>query len=227
LTDLRHAIRTPANDHRSRRRSEQKYIVPLPQNSKGYTLGASELHFVKHGVFLALSRDRNGHGGSPDLSSYMYVTKLMGTLQSLLSLTFVCRQADLVDIRGATDIHGTKFDNPANQISVNGVLNSRYHPRELCFFRQLYQRYSIGEIWDSKHEYSSLIKSWYSEDEPALLRRFYSANDDLGHRDNISSNVDCDWEHRRGPGMNGRRSVEIIAGYCENVVYSNPNLASS
>lgn len=48
-----------------------EWVVPLPLNSKGNTLGASELHFIKDGVFLALSRDGNGHGGSPDLSPYM------------------------------------------------------------------------------------------------------------------------------------------------------------
>jgi len=33
------------------------------------------------------------------------------------------RQADLVDISLATDIHGTPFDDPANPIAVGGVLN--------------------------------------------------------------------------------------------------------
>lgn len=33
-----------------------EWVVPLPQSSKGKTLGCSEIHFVTPGVFLALSR---------------------------------------------------------------------------------------------------------------------------------------------------------------------------
>ena len=38
------------------------------------------------------------------------------------------RQADLVDISAATDIHGTPFDEPANPIAVSGVLNPSITP---------------------------------------------------------------------------------------------------
>lgn len=38
------------------------------------------------------------------------------------------RQADLFDISGATNIHGTKFDNPKNPVSPNGVLDPSITP---------------------------------------------------------------------------------------------------
>ncbi|KAG6850217.1 hypothetical protein H0H93_016396 [Arthromyces matolae] len=48
-----------------------EWVVPLPQNSgNGNTYGCSEIHFVKPGIFLALSRDGNGHGGDDDKTKY-------------------------------------------------------------------------------------------------------------------------------------------------------------
>ncbi|KZT22044.1 hypothetical protein NEOLEDRAFT_1244195 [Neolentinus lepideus HHB14362 ss-1] len=82
-----------------------EWIVPLPiTNNKGNTLAASEMHSIGNELFLVLSRDGKGHGGSDNKSSY--------------------KQADLVDITAATDIHNTVFDSPSNPIAVNGVLNS-------------------------------------------------------------------------------------------------------
>ena len=43
--------------------------MPLPLDSSGKALPASELHYVKDGVFLILARDGNGHGGDATLSS--------------------------------------------------------------------------------------------------------------------------------------------------------------
>lgn len=50
-----------------------EWVVPLPLDSSGKTLGASELHYVSPGVFLVLSRDSNGHGGDATLSAYKSV----------------------------------------------------------------------------------------------------------------------------------------------------------
>lgn len=47
-----------------------EYIVPLPQDSDGDTLGASEISFVSQNLFLVLARDSDGHGGDDDKSSY-------------------------------------------------------------------------------------------------------------------------------------------------------------
>lgn len=47
-----------------------EWVVPLPQNKKGNTLAASEVHFVSEGVFLVLSRDGDGHGGDDNKSAF-------------------------------------------------------------------------------------------------------------------------------------------------------------
>lgn len=44
------------------------------------------------------------------------------------------RQADLFSIKKATDIHGTKFDDPANPIAINGVLDTSIVPAEYVPF---------------------------------------------------------------------------------------------
>ncbi|OBZ77982.1 hypothetical protein A0H81_01866 [Grifola frondosa] len=85
-----------------------EFVVPLPQSKKGKTRAASELHFVSDDIFLVLSRDGDGHGGSSDKSSY--------------------KQADLLDISTATDIHATKFDDPRNPIATNGTLDGSITP---------------------------------------------------------------------------------------------------
>ncbi|KAJ2988943.1 hypothetical protein NUW54_g8948 [Trametes sanguinea] len=85
-----------------------EWVVPLPVSKKDNTRAASEVHLVSDGVFLVLARDGDGHGGDDAKSSY--------------------KQADLLDIRNATDIHGTKFDDPAHPIAVNGVLDQSITP---------------------------------------------------------------------------------------------------
>ncbi|KXN82127.1 hypothetical protein AN958_03181 [Leucoagaricus sp. SymC.cos] len=91
-----------------------EWVVPLPLSSKNNTEACSEIHFVRPGVFLALSRDGDGRGGGDNNSKY--------------------KNADLFSIRGATDIHGTKFDNHLNPIAVNGVLNPSIKPAEYVPF---------------------------------------------------------------------------------------------
>ncbi|THH07772.1 hypothetical protein EW146_g9209 [Bondarzewia mesenterica] len=85
-----------------------EWVVSLPQDSDGKTLAASELHFVSPGVFLVLARDGGGHGGNGNESAY--------------------KQADLIDISNATDIHGTEYDDPLNPIAKKGVLDSSITP---------------------------------------------------------------------------------------------------
>ncbi|ETW75139.1 hypothetical protein HETIRDRAFT_455824 [Heterobasidion irregulare TC 32-1] len=94
-----------------------EWVVPLPLDTDNKTLGASELHFVSPGVFLVLARDGGGHGGDDTLSAY--------------------KQADLIDISGATDIHGTKFDDPANPVSPKGKLDSAVVPANYVGFVSL------------------------------------------------------------------------------------------
>ncbi|RDB14587.1 hypothetical protein Hypma_016289 [Hypsizygus marmoreus] len=85
-----------------------EWVVPLPQSSKGNTQGSSEVHYVSPGVFLALARDGDGRGGDDNKSKY--------------------KNADLFSIAGATDIHNTKFDDPANPIATGGVLDPSIVP---------------------------------------------------------------------------------------------------
>ena len=49
-----------------------EFVVPLPQDANGDTIECSEIHFIANGVFLALSRDSNGHGDDDTLSTYKY-----------------------------------------------------------------------------------------------------------------------------------------------------------
>ena len=53
-----------------------EWVVPLPLDSNSKTLDCSEIHFIGNGVFLALSRDGNGHGGDENLSTYKLVLSL-------------------------------------------------------------------------------------------------------------------------------------------------------
>ncbi|KAI0746830.1 esterase-like activity of phytase-domain-containing protein [Daedaleopsis nitida] len=85
-----------------------EWVVPLPQSKKGKTLAQSEIHFVSENVFLVLARDADGHGGDDDNSAY--------------------KQADLFDITNATDIHGTKFDDPSHPIADDGKLDKSITP---------------------------------------------------------------------------------------------------
>lgn len=91
-----------------------EWVVPLPQSKKNKTRACSEIAFVSPGVFFALSRDGDGKGGDDLQSSY--------------------KQADLFDISNATDIHGTKFDDPANPVAVGGELDSSIIPATYVSF---------------------------------------------------------------------------------------------
>ncbi|PPQ92636.1 hypothetical protein CVT25_007715 [Psilocybe cyanescens] len=95
-----------------------EWVVPLPLSaSKGNVLACSEIRFVSEGVFLALSRDGDGHGGGDNKSSY--------------------KQIDLFSISSASDIHGSRFDDPANPVSPGGVLDSSIVPAQYVSFVSL------------------------------------------------------------------------------------------
>ncbi|OCB87488.1 hypothetical protein A7U60_g5393 [Sanghuangporus baumii] len=91
-----------------------EWVVPLPQSDKGSTFAQSEVHYVSLNVFLVLSRDGDGHGGDDNNSAY--------------------KHADLFDISNATDIHGSAFDDPANPIAIDGILNSTITPATYVSF---------------------------------------------------------------------------------------------
>ncbi|KAL6297798.1 hypothetical protein BKA93DRAFT_745326 [Sparassis latifolia] len=86
-----------------------EWVVPLPLSNSGSNLyAASEVHFVAPGVFLVLSRDGKGEGGSSDKSKY--------------------KQADLFDISNATDVNTPFFNGPGGAVSPGGTLNSTITP---------------------------------------------------------------------------------------------------
>lgn len=51
-----------------------EYVVPLPQDSDGDTLGSSEIAWVGSDIVLALARDGHGHGNDNTTSAYKYVS---------------------------------------------------------------------------------------------------------------------------------------------------------
>ncbi|KAI0300504.1 hypothetical protein B0F90DRAFT_1917729 [Multifurca ochricompacta] len=105
-----------------------KWVVPLPPDSSGKALGASGLHYVSNGIFLVLSRDGNGHGGSATLSACKLVPPFPASGGEIH--LYCHRQADLISIARATDIHGTSFDSPRKPIATRGVLDSGIVPAE-------------------------------------------------------------------------------------------------
>jgi hypothetical protein len=85
------------------------------------------------GIFLALSRDGDGRGGNSNHSTYKCVLAFkFFHIEKLLKCAN--RQADLFSIVHATDIHGSKFDSPANPISPGGVLDSSITPAQYVSF---------------------------------------------------------------------------------------------
>ncbi|KAJ3797726.1 esterase-like activity of phytase-domain-containing protein [Lentinula aff. detonsa] len=96
-----------------------EWVVPLPvSTSKSKTRKCSEIHFVSENVFFALSRDGNGNGA--------------GTSSS--DTTSKYKQADLFSIANATNIAGTKFDDPSNPVAPSGVLDDSVTPATYVSF---------------------------------------------------------------------------------------------
>ena len=63
-----------------------------------------------------------------------------------LTLMQPSRQADLLDISNATDIHGSKFDDPSNPISPNGVLDSSITPGTYVSFVSFIDDTQLGRF---------------------------------------------------------------------------------
>ncbi|KAI0084970.1 esterase-like activity of phytase-domain-containing protein [Irpex rosettiformis] len=85
-----------------------EYIVPLPQDSDGKTLGSSEIAWVGGDIILALARDGSGHGDDNATSAYKGI--------------------DLVDFSSATNIAGSKFDSHKNAVAPKGKLDKSVTP---------------------------------------------------------------------------------------------------
>lgn len=102
------------NDPRPKLTDE--YIVQLPQSSKGKTYASSELHIIDSTTFLVLARDGNGFGDTDSKSSY--------------------KQADLMSIKGATNIANTQYDsaNPITPVAPGGALVASVTPAQYKSF---------------------------------------------------------------------------------------------
>lgn len=89
------------------------------------------MHFLSNSTFLVLARDGNGHGNDDTSSSYKCISS-----QSPLhhDSDMLSRQADLIDITNATDIHGSSFDDPSNPIAKKGKLNKNITPATYVSF---------------------------------------------------------------------------------------------
>ncbi|KAL5115065.1 hypothetical protein ACEQ8H_007040 [Pleosporales sp. CAS-2024a] len=94
---------------------EAEYVVQLPILPSGKVAGQSEMIYVSDTQFLVLARDSGaGYGQSNSQSVY--------------------RNADVIDISGATNVAG-KYDAVNGSIaSRDGVLNSNITPAEYCPF---------------------------------------------------------------------------------------------
>lgn len=103
-----------------------EYVVPLPQSKKLKTRASSELHIVDSTTFLVLARDGNGFGDTDPGASY--------------------KHADLISTKNATDIHGTKYDAPANPISPGGTLDASITPTPYASFVDLVDPAQIGKF---------------------------------------------------------------------------------
>ena len=112
-----------------------EWVVPLPLSDKGNVEACSEIHFVSPRIFLALSRDGDGRGGGGSNSKYKYAFAFVLNVLKIVSyLNSENRQADLFSIASATDIHGSKFDNPANPVAPGGVLDGSITPAKYISF---------------------------------------------------------------------------------------------
>ncbi|KAF7305649.1 Phytase-like domain-containing protein [Mycena chlorophos] len=86
-----------------------EWVVPLPLNSgRSNVEASSEIHFVSPGVFLSLSRDGNGHGGSGTKIKY--------------------KQADLFSLASATNIANSQYDAPDTPVAPKGKLAKTVTP---------------------------------------------------------------------------------------------------
>ncbi|KAL0945215.1 hypothetical protein HGRIS_000727 [Hohenbuehelia grisea] len=138
-----------------------EWVVPLPLSDKGNTQACSEIHFVSPGLFLALSRDGDGRSGDDNNSKY--------------------RQADLFDISKATDIHGTKFDDPANPIADDGDLDKSIKAANYVSFLSMIDKDQLARfsLHNGKPDDPTLLNAkWESlalapVDDPAFPNDFF------------------------------------------------------
>lgn len=93
---------------------DAEYVVQLPLTPSGKVAGQSEIHFISQTQFLILARDSGaGHGQKESESKY--------------------RNADIIDISGATNVKGNTYDSSDGAIaSRKGELKPEIKPALYC-----------------------------------------------------------------------------------------------
>lgn len=91
-------------------------------------------------------------------------------LWTLLKFDPIFRHADLIDISRATNIRGTRFDNPANPVSPGGILDKRITPAKLTEFVDFIDQDQLARfgLHTSKFQSSVQVGDTYTAhlDEP-------------------------------------------------------------
>ncbi|KAG9223789.1 hypothetical protein CCMSSC00406_0004870 [Pleurotus cornucopiae] len=165
-----------------------EWVVPLPQSKNDKTRGCSEIIFVGPNLFLALARDGNGRGDDDIDASY--------------------KHADLVDISQATNIRGSKFDNPANPVAPGGKLDKSVTPATLTEFVDFIDKDQLARFGEPNDE-TLIDAKWESftlapVDDPVFPNDYFlfiaSDNDfisthgiSLGQPFNAGLDVDNQW----------------------------------
>ncbi|KAL6298115.1 esterase-like activity of phytase-domain-containing protein [Sparassis latifolia] len=161
-----------------------EWVVPLPLSNSGSNLyAASEVHFVAPGVFLVLSRDGKGEGGSSDKSKY--------------------KQADLFDISNATDVNTPFFNAPGGAVSPGGTLNSTITPATYVSFVDYLNATQLARfgLHNGKPDDDTLIdRKWESlalapVGDPAYPDDYFlftAADNDFQTEDGVSVGVSYD-----------------------------------
>ncbi|KAF4569963.1 hypothetical protein EYR40_008946 [Pleurotus pulmonarius] len=169
-----------------------EWVVPLPQSKNDKTRGCSEIMFVGPNLFLALARDGNGRGDDDLDASY--------------------KHADLVDISQATNIRGSKFDDPANPVAPGGKLDKSVTPATLTEFVDFIDKDQLARFGlhtDEPNDETLIDAKWESftlapVNDPAFPNDYFlfiaSDNDyisthgiSLGQPFNAGLDVDNQW----------------------------------
>ena len=92
---------------------EAEYVVQLPITSTGKVAAQSEMHYISPTQFLVLARD-SGAGHGTNVSESVY------------------RNADVIDISGATNVLGEDDASDGQIASKKGELNDDITPAQYC-----------------------------------------------------------------------------------------------
>ncbi|KAL1745518.1 esterase-like activity of phytase-domain-containing protein [Schizophyllum fasciatum] len=155
-----------------------EWVVELPvSNNKGKRRAASEIHFVRDGVFLVLCRDGKGAGDDDAKAKY--------------------KNIGLFSISDATEISKSAFDDPAHALAKDGELDKSITAAEVIDFIDLIdddalERFGLhnGGDFDEKliaSKWESIAVASVEDDEyPDDYFVFTAADNDFITTDGVS-----------------------------------------